>query len=211
MSLEKIKGTYDAIFSLGNLCLAAIQLRKNNLRPFSGVLDWVGSHSLPDVNRLLQNRFFGFMELPNLTVVGHASELDLLVCDNAYQIYFNHDFKTNKNTVSHLAAYPEVKEKYNRRVERFLEKMNTSQRILFIRTEGTFDDVQQLESILAGMVKNEFRLLVVNHTNVTGLVEKTWPLERVSVVQIPDAPGNDKEYVNDHLWKTIFKDVHISI
>jgi len=31
MSLKDISGTYDAIFSLGDLCLAAVQLRKNNL------------------------------------------------------------------------------------------------------------------------------------------------------------------------------------
>lgn len=109
MSLEKIKGTYDAVFSLGNLCLGAIQLNKFNLRPFSGVLDWVGSHSLPDVNRLLQNRFSGFLELPNLKVVGHASVLDLLVLDEAYKIYFNHDFKTDKNTVLDLALIQKLR------------------------------------------------------------------------------------------------------
>ncbi|EHL78862.1 DUF1796 family putative cysteine peptidase [Bacillus smithii] len=46
MSLEDIKGTYDSVFSLGDLCLTSIQLKKNNLRPFSGVLDWMASPSL---------------------------------------------------------------------------------------------------------------------------------------------------------------------
>jgi Putative papain-like cysteine peptidase (DUF1796) len=40
MSLKDISGNYVAIFSLGGDCLEAIQLRKNNLRPFAGVLDW---------------------------------------------------------------------------------------------------------------------------------------------------------------------------
>lgn len=208
MSLEKIKGTYDAVFSLGNLCLGAIQLNKFNLRPFSGVLDWVGSHSLPDVNRLLQNRFSGFLELPNLKVVGHASVLDLLVLDEAYKIYFNHDFKTDKNTVLDLAAYPEIKEKYDRRVQRFLEKMATSQRILFIRTEGTFEETQELGSILAGLVANDFRLLVVNHTNVNGMIEKNWPLEKVCAIELPDIEKWDG---NDHYWAQIFNGVQVIV
>jgi hypothetical protein len=208
MSLEKIKGSYDAVFSLGNLCLGAMQLEKFNLRPFSGVLDWVGSHSLPDVNRLLQNRFSGFMELPNLKVVGHASELDLFVLDEVYKIGFNHDFKTDKNTVSHLAAYPEVKEKYDRRVQRFLEKMATSKRILFIRTEGTFQDVQELESILSGMVKNDFRLLVVNHTNVNGMIDINWPLQKVSAVELPNG---EIWNANDQYWAAILNGVHLSV
>jgi hypothetical protein len=208
MSLEKIKGSYDTVFSLGHLCLGAIQLKKFNLRPFSGVLDWVASYSLRDVNRLLEKQFAGFMELPNLKVVGHASELDLLVSDEAYNIHFNHDFKTNKNTVSHLAAYPEVKLKYDRRVERFLEKMATSKRILFIRTEGTFEEVQELETILSGMVKNDFRILVVNHTDVNGMVEINWPLQRVSVVELPNGEIWNS---NDHYWSMIFNGVHLSV
>jgi hypothetical protein len=39
MKLVDVKGTYNAIFSLGDLCLTAIQLEKNNLRPFSGMLE----------------------------------------------------------------------------------------------------------------------------------------------------------------------------
>lgn len=53
--------------------------------------------------------------------------------------------------------------------------MSTSQRILFIRTKGTFEEVRELEKVLSGMVKNDFRILVVNHTNVNGMIEKNWP------------------------------------
>jgi hypothetical protein len=207
MTLEKIKGSYDAIFSLGHLCLAAIQLKKFNIRPFSGVLDWVASYSLTDVNRLLQNQFVGFMELPNLKVVGHASPLDLLVLDEAYNIAFNHDFKTNQNTVSHLAAYHEVKKKYDRRVQRFLEKMATCKRILFIRTEGTFPEVSELESILLKMVKNDFRILVVNHTNVNNMVEINLPSQKVSAVELPHKEIWNS---NDRFWAEIFRGVHLS-
>ncbi|MED1203451.1 DUF1796 family putative cysteine peptidase [Heyndrickxia acidicola] len=208
MSLEEIKGEYDAIFSLGHLCLAGLQLKKNQLRPFSGVLDWMGSNSLPDVNRLLKNRFAGFMDFKNLAIRGYANEYNLLVEDEVYHIFSNHDFAADKNTLTHLAAYPEVKEKFNRRIKRFLEKMETSKRILFVRTEGSFADVLELESVLSDLVKHDFRILVVNHTNVQGLVEKEWPVERVAVVELPNKEIWEE---NDQLWKTILSDVHLRV
>jgi hypothetical protein len=206
MNLEDIKGTYDAIFSLGDLCLASIQLRKNNLRPFAGVLDWMGSPSLSNVNRLLRNRFVGFMDLPNLRIIGYANEKFICVSDDAYHIVSNHDFEADKNTLSHLATYPEVKEKFDRRIQRFLEKIATSQRVLFVRTEGTFEEVLELESILSEMVKNDFRILLVNHSSVGGIVEKDWPLKKVCTVELPD---HDKWTANDHYWRTILDGIHI--
>jgi hypothetical protein len=207
MSLEDIKGTYDSVFSLGDLCLTSIQLKKNNLRPFSGVLDWMASPSLSNVNRLLKNRFVGFMDLPNLRIIGYASDQLICVSDDGYQIVSNHDFEVGKNTLSHLGGYPEVREKFDRRIKRFLEKMETSKRILFVRTEGTFEEVLELESILSKMVKNDFRILIVNHTDVSGLTEKNWPIERVSVVELPN---RDIWNANDHFWKMMFDGVQLS-
>ena len=69
MNLEGIKGHYDAIFSLGDLCLTSLQLKDNNLRTFSGILDWVSSPSLKNVNVLLQNRFADFLNLKNLRII----------------------------------------------------------------------------------------------------------------------------------------------
>lgn len=213
MSLQKIKGSYDAIFSLGHLCLAAIQLKKNNLRPFSGVLDWVGSRSLPDVNRLLQNRFVGFMEKSKLKIIGTAGPKDFLVKDETYNILFNHDFKTDKNISTELTDYSEVKEKYNRRIQRFLEKMSSSKRILFVRTEGTFEEVKELEKVLTQLVKNDFRILLVNHTNVNGIIVQNWPLEKVTVVELPGqgTRAYPMSTENDHFWKVIFNGVNLKI
>ncbi|MEH6881969.1 DUF1796 family putative cysteine peptidase, partial [Priestia megaterium] len=73
MNLEGIKGQYDAIFSLGDLCLTSLQLKDNNLRTFSGILDWVSSPSLKHVNVLLQNRFADFLNLKNLRIIKYIS------------------------------------------------------------------------------------------------------------------------------------------
>lgn len=211
MRLEDIKGDYDAIYSLGDLCLAALQLRKNNLRPYAGPLDWMSSPSLSNVSRLLKNRFIGYMDKPHLIPSGYSTGVDnsepyICVTDMAYQIVSSHDFKADKNTLSNLATYPEVKAKFGRRIERFLDKLANGKRILFIRTEGTFGEVLELESVLSQLVKNEFTILLINHTNTKSIIEKDWPVKNVCAIELPN---EEKWEGNDHIWKSIFKGIQI--
>ncbi|AFM01435.1 Putative papain-like cysteine peptidase (DUF1796) [Desulfitobacterium dehalogenans ATCC 51507] len=207
MRLQDLKGTYDAVYSLGDLCLGSIQLEKNNLRPYSGVLDWMASPALSDVNRLLKNRFIGFMDLPNLRIIGYAGEKNICVSDDAYHMVSNHDFEIGKNSLSHLGSYAEVKEKFDRRIHRFLEKAATCQRMLFVRTEGDLGEAKELVKVLSALVRNDFRVLLVNHTNVQGLVEDDWPLDKVCAIQLP---AENKFTANDHFWTKMLKDIDIS-
>ncbi|MDI3411920.1 DUF1796 family putative cysteine peptidase [Bacillus sonorensis] len=87
--------------------------------------------------------------------------------DDNYHVGSVHDFDADKNTLDDLATYPEVIEKFNRRINRFLEKMSTGKRILFVRTEGSFEEAKELELILSEMVQHDFSVLLVRHTNVT--------------------------------------------
>jgi hypothetical protein len=205
MKLQDIKGTYDAIYSLGDLCLASIQLRQNNLRLFAGVLDWMASPQLSDVNRLLKYRFMDFMDLSHLRIIGYADD-KICVADDVYHMVSNHDFIVGKNTLTHLGGYPEVKEKFERRIRRFLEKAETSRNMLFVRTEGDEEDAAELQDVLSGLVRHDFKVLIVNHTDVSGLVEDAWPLDKVCSVQLPAV---NKWTGNDHLWKTLLNGVHI--
>ncbi|MFP5108881.1 DUF1796 family putative cysteine peptidase [Neobacillus sp. C211] len=211
MRLEDLKGTYDAIYSLGDLCLAALQLRQNNLRPFAGPLDWMSSPSLSSVSSLLKNRFIGYMDLPNLIPSGYATGVDssephIVVTDMAYQIVSSHDFIADKNTFTNLVTYPEVRAKFDRRIQRFLDKLSNGKRILFIRTEGTFEELLELESALSKLVKNEFHILLVNHTNTKDLIEKDWPVKNVCAIELPN---EEKWHGNDHYWEAIFKGINI--
>ena len=206
MNINEIKGNYDAIFSLGDLCLTSIQLRKHNLRPYSGVLDWVASPMLSNVNRLLKNRFVGFMEYDNLRVLGYADTY-ICVSDEGYQVVSNHDFEGAKNTLEHLGAYHEVMEKYNRRIERFLGEIDHAKRILFIRTEGSFEDAVELQNVLEKLVKHDFTVLLINHTEVEGIVEKNWPLEKVCSIEFPN---KDKWEGNHDLWESVLKGVNLN-
>lgn len=206
MNVNDIKGNYDAIFSLGDLCLTSIQLKKHNLRPYSGVLDWVASPKLSYVNKLLKNRFIGFMDKENLRVLGYADTF-ICVSDDGYQIVSNHDFDREKNTLIELDSYYEVMEKYERRINRFLSEMRNAKRILFVRTEGTFEDVAELQDILIGLVQHDFHVLLINHSQVETMVEKNWPLEKVCAVEFPI---KDKWEGNHDHWSNILNGIKLT-
>lgn len=203
---ELIKGGYDAVFSLGDLCLGAIQMKKNNLRPFSGPLDWMGTPLLTSVIQLFEKRFSDFMLLENLRIVGYATDKMLLVSDDRNLVMSNHDFDTANNSLNQLTAYPSVKEKLDRRVNRLLDRLMTAQRILFVRTNATLEDTAELQRVLRSIIANDFRILVVNHGPVSGIVEKHWPIDDVYSVELPD--GEIWEG-NNALWAQLFQDVHL--
>lgn len=205
MEFTQIKGGYDAIFSLGDLCLTSIQLKKHNLRPYSGVLDWMASLDLSTVSKLLENKFVGFLEYENLRVIGYADS-NICVSDDGYNIVSNHDFDGEHNTLEYLGSYFEVMEKYERRIQRFLDEMNSARRILFVRTEGTLEEASVLQEVLSRLVKHDFNILLINHKPVKGLVERSWPLEKVCSIEFPNS---DKWEGNHDLWEEVLSGIHL--
>lgn len=211
MKLEEIKENYNSIYSLGDLCLVALQLRQNNLRPHAGPLDWMATPFIPNLVQLLENCFEGFMEKENLVNSGYSTGVDqntqfLCLTDMKYLIVSSHDFKASENTFSNLETYSLVKAKFDRRIKRFLYSLENDKKILFIRTEGSFNEILKLNSALSKIVKNEYKLLVINHTPVDTLVEKNWPVSNVCSI---DLPNNEKWHENDQYWKEIFKGITI--
>ncbi|SFB44446.1 Putative papain-like cysteine peptidase [Cohnella sp. OV330] len=210
MRLADIKGDYDGIFSLGELCLSSIQLERCGLRPFAGPLDWMSTPQLADVNRLVANRFEGFMDRDHLTYVQHASDKLFLVKENVYNAFSNHDFFVHRNSPELLEDHPAVKIKYERRAARLLEKAASARRLLFVRCGGSMEEAIGLQSVLSGLVRHEYRVLLVNHTDVDTLTETDWPLERVCTVELPGHPdviwGGNNPYWDRMLSGIAFKE-----
>lgn len=117
---------------MGGFCQVAYQIERNNLKTFSGPIDWMLSPYLSDVNRLLKMRFLDFMNLNNLTVQGKANIDTYIVKDNLYNIESYHDFST-EYTDDPLFPYPVFKNKLDRRINAFYNKCSNSDSILFIR------------------------------------------------------------------------------
>lgn len=206
MKLKEIQKEYDVIFSLGNNCLPAMKLREHDLRRFAGPLDWVGSPNLSKVTNLLKHNFSRFLELENLRGIQYVSDTDILVLDELNHISFNHDFKTDRNTLDEFLDLPLIKEKYERRIKRFQRTLEEKNQILFIRTEGTIEEVMELQTILKEKVKGDFSILLINHTDVTKITEIDWDLENVCVLELP----NEEIWEgNNHCWKEIFESISL--
>lgn len=97
-------------------------------------------------------------------------------------------------------------EKYERRIQRFLSEMENAKRILFVRTEGTLEDAAVLQDVLSRIVKHDFSILLINHTYVPGIVEKSWPLDKVCSIEFPNI---DKWEGNHDLWKEVLSGIRL--
>ncbi|WP_127534620.1 DUF1796 family putative cysteine peptidase [Paenibacillus kobensis] len=204
MELNAIAGPYDAIFSLGMNCLPAIQLERNGIRPFTGVLDWVNTDYLADVTRMLNKRFADFGLRHNLVSEGPFGDF-LLLRDLLNGMVIVHDFPLKRNSATNWPDYDAFRTKMDRRIERFLHKAATCRRILFIRTSGYPHEAQELEQALSTLVKHEFHILLVNHNPVPGLVEDHWPHKHTCAVTLPSQV--DIWNANDPHWRHLLQHV----
>lgn len=222
MNLKDIKRSYDVVVGLGSWCGVATELKHHNLRRFSGPFDWVTTPSLSDINRLLKNRFEGFMEMENMKFVNYSkfainSDTDhevvtekqtYIIMDTKYNIASWHDFPVIPNQ-SWQADYPSYKEKLNRRINRFLEKINNSKFTLFVRYNTSKSEAAELRSILSGLTKGKFHILVVNPVeDLQTVKEINWDLEGVVCMEIPYLP-TDKTQWNSQDWDFILNGITV--
>lgn len=119
------KQLFKNIVSLGYFCSVAIDLEKMGLRNYSLPFDWVVSSHFCFVLEAIKNRFSNLF-LPSLL---YQSKVNLKVYRNKkYMIDFYHDFNDFQPLDKQL---PFIKEKYERRIERFYETITKP--TLFIR------------------------------------------------------------------------------
>lgn len=125
--------SYDIAYSLGDTCGASLYLRRLLMRFASGPLDWLSGGNLRMRTQTIANHFQNFM---------NEADLELRERDFGkgeifpHDFYFNtanglkhyHDFKTG---VPLEESYPQVQEKYKRRIARF-ENDCKSKRVLLI-------------------------------------------------------------------------------
>jgi len=146
MKLIDIQRNYDTVISLGGSCQVAAQMARHSLRTFSGPIDWFIFSSVPCLIKALCSEFLGFMDYQNLEIMG-SSDMNYVVRDSVFDCYSYHDFplSCNEDISSH---YPQFKEKIDRRIQRFYQKLKNKESILFIRLLGESDDIRELESVL---------------------------------------------------------------
>lgn len=211
MNLQDIKESYDLIVSLGSACNPSLQLNRLNLRRFtSSPLDWSYSPFLSDVNRLLCNKFDGFMEIDNTRLIDnagnsvyidnnvlkypnqniHVQKKSYIIQDTRYNIFSAHDFPILQNK-HWTATYSKFKRNLNYRVSRFMKRMMNSESILFIRWVAEYEQTVELQSILSKITKGNFKILILNPIdNLQSPVEINWGIDKVCTVNVPTDPNS---------------------
>jgi Putative papain-like cysteine peptidase (DUF1796) len=144
------------------------------------------SPSLSNVNRLLENKFKGFMAYHNLTVEGPANIDTYIVKDNLYNIESYHDFAITADGKDPLHNYSLFKSKLDIRINNFFEKCASCDSLLFIRMEAFPYEVIKLNSILKGIVKKDYMILVINFSPDQKVTKPNWGIPNICNTEIPN-------------------------
>lgn len=152
------KERYDYICSIGSSCLCAMSLHDAGLRLSSGPFDWLLGPSLKSRAEMIANGFAGWFEREDLRCIGKT---DIV---NAKSVKIQRDGYVNDRTgytflydfdagSSFDEAYPAVREKYERRIERFYNLMRASRRVLLVWVENQYEDDRPSDEEVAMSLK----------------------------------------------------------
>ena len=152
------KYKYDLIFSIGAACSCTEALRENALQYESYPFDWLFGSSCLDRMDILISRFERWINYEDLIKLDYTNGDKKNPCDvykNTYNsIVFNHDFPEN---IPLSESYNQVKQKYDRRINRLINNIKQSNRILLVYIE-----TPNAEEKLANYIELEKKLSELN-------------------------------------------------
>ena len=229
MKINELNNEYTAVIGLGYWCDVAGHLKNHNLRTFSGPFDWVLTPSLSDINRVLEARFEGYMDMNNLEFIAHG-EIALddndqvmdsvhrtnIIRDKYYRITSVHDFPLQQGQ-DWKVDYLSFKAKLERRINRFLDICRSASSLLFIRLEATIEETIRLYEILSGLCGGQVHLLTINTVEgLNHLRENDLGIEGNVFMEIPlISSGNfhnlaDVKHSNPHDWDLILRNIKVT-
>ena len=130
--------TYDSIVSLGASCGVTMSLRELGLQNVSSPFDWIGAPGLPGVVETVESDFAGWFDRDALVLwdVTHEKGVIHRHYKNVKTGFgFPHEFSNAEPFERHYEA---VREKYERRIARFLSGMDEEKHVLFVYLERPF-------------------------------------------------------------------------
>jgi len=114
------------VVSLGSHCEVANIFRTLGSRNFSTPIDWLLSLDNKGVVKLIDDKFIHLFEEKYLAYYQEG-----YVLNSYYNIDFRHDWPAYSDLYTHFSS---VKEKYERRIERFFNLQELANRIFFVRS-----------------------------------------------------------------------------
>ena len=226
MKLNEIKKSYETVYGLGYWCDTAGQLQGHGLRKFSGPFDWVLTTSLSYISRVIDTNFHNYMEFQNLHFLGyseisvdkedkhHYHHQTYVLLDTFSNIISAHDFPVHENQDWPM-AYQDFRQTLKRRIDRFINKIKTSESILFVRMQATYEEAVEFRSVMRSLTDKPFTILVVNPVEgISEMEEADWDLDQIASVNIPivssfDFYNNLIKKVNQEDWTKILSGIHI--
>ena len=185
---------YDFIFSIGEACPCTQTLRQLGLQDASYPFDWLFGSTFVGRCKILADEFKDFIKKEDLQF---SHEVKSLRCNAYYNkttdITFMHDFL---KSLDFEEAYPLVKEKYDRRIRRLLEKIKNANSVLVVYLENptsnhieiSNQEILQGYSILREKFGDKINLLYIKNSKCETKVEE---LESGKVIKVI---GDYKKY-----------------
>lgn len=160
---------FDHVITLGGDCQVTYQLKRRKLIDEYLGFEWLLSE-VKDVIELITNNFEDFLNPDNVKLIFNPDKpASNCVFDNRYKVRLIHDYPLNP---SFMDKHDEIKEKYDRRFDRFKEIVATAQkdgqRILFVRKRSTKIEAAALAQALREHYPTlNFLLLIVDGSEET--------------------------------------------
>lgn len=130
---------YDFVFSLGEACFCSAVLVAVNLRTMSSPFDWLFKSDFIGRVNILNSKFINWLNIEDLEYIDDPNMPS--PCDKYKNkktgIVYLHDFDIDTPLE---ISYPKVKEKYERRIKRLLDKLsveNSKVLIVYIEYPGS--------------------------------------------------------------------------
>ena len=186
---------YQNIISLGFFCGPAQEIKSIGLRNASYPFDWIISN-FESVLLLLKNNFIDFLEEKYLIIDRTEKELKetYIVKNIKYDIKFFHDFKKVYTIHEQLT---EIKEKYNRRIQRLYKTIkNPTLFIRYIKDEKELfyikNNLKDIEEFIKSFNSNNDIIFICNND-----------LNKISSKDIYYVEKDNNDSVNRHFLKEL--------
>lgn len=138
--------------SLGSRCIPALILRQYHLRSAAYPFDWMLSETFDNFYKIIETNFENFLCKESLII---DKTQPFIVRDQNTGFGYSHDFPVADQKIRNIApnfldAYEKVKEKYDRRIKRFLETVTSGKKIIFVRFEmgNGFEHALKIRNLL---------------------------------------------------------------
>lgn len=216
-----MKNKYDIVYSIGHDCACSMYLKRHNLRVVSGPLDWLTSVPAHMRFDMILNDMDGFMNIDDFEFVEkNPNIVNDEKCDyyknRRTGLYFYHDFPTG---VALEKSFPDVAEKYTRRIRRFYDNIRKHERVLLVwfshYHDTTNDAWADFAQLFCNKMNKDIDFLIIQHRDGQYIPQQTIIAPNIVRYDLhtieKDPQGNNTTVGNQKLCDRIFAQYELRV